>query len=394
MKIEIYHHCGYRYKWNFESYYEDEVGDGFVIAASHIEKGKVLELEEPERIISIFDPQFFLPTNQVRKLSTYDFFPDKISNGYITSTFSDGFNEECAKRCVKFQIDSGFKKIIIPTKYYSGMPTTFIQQQSEHFVTPFIKEVNKYKNHNPVLLQLVLNENMIKSDDYSADILNWVTGIKGISGVYLISEINHRQKQISDIEFLYSYLKFISALRLNDLYVLLGFQNTESLILSIAGPDAITIGSYENLRMFNIQNFQLGLPYTRRSPNPRIYVPKLLQWIETNYVGAIRRKIGDDLFEDNRYRALFFDPTHHWHFQKPELYKHYFLAFSRQMNAIANYDGEERYQVIKKMISDSIDNFKLIRQNGIILGAENDGSHLSPWLTSANLFASDQGWDL
>lgn len=392
MTIDIYHQLGHFYKWNFESYDNDNVGDGFIIAASHMEKGKLEALTDLYKSTSIFDPQFFLPNIQIRKLMTYDFFPNAISNGFKTDSFTDSQSRECAKKCIQFQIDSNFNKLIIPTRHFTGLPISFIQQQSKLFVDPFLSAIKSSGVSTPVLLQLIVNESMVKSEEYAADILNWVTGIQGISGVYLISDINPRPKQILDIDFLYMYMHFINALRLNDLYVLLGFQNAESLILSIADPNAITIGSYENLRMFNIRNFENSLDQQRRSPNARIYVSKLIQWIDINYIGAIRRKFGDTLFDENYYHAIMFQPTYQWHFNKPELYKHYFLVFSKQMKEISGMAGADRHKFIISKLTESLQYFNLLKDAGIILDRNNDGSHLAPWMTAANQFAADQGW--
>jgi len=392
MAIEIYHQLGFRQNWNFDSYNDDRVGDGFILAPSHMERNDVLGLSNEIKNISIFDPQFFLPNTQIRALSSYDFFPDRVANGFQTNEFGEELCEECAERCVRFQIDSNFNKIIIPTRYLTGMPPSFIEQQNRLFVTPFLNALESASNSKPVLLQLVLNDNMVKNEDYASDLLNWITSIQGISGVYLITDINPRQKQLKDIEFLLAYLKFIDALRNNDLYVLLGFQNIESILLSIADPNAIAIGSYENLRMFNIRNFEIREPGVVRGPNPRIYVSQLLQWIEYNYVLPIRRVMGEHFFDENHYHATVFQPTYRWHFLKPELYKHFFLVFSEQMKLIGNVDGRNRYEFVSELLAHAWRNFSRLQEAGIVLDQSNDGSHIPTWITAANLYANHKGW--
>lgn len=393
MSIEIYHQLGFRSQWNFQSFINDSVGNGFILAPSHMEKSEVENLDNNLKRNSIFDPQFFIPSVQKRKLSTYDFFPDVVANGFQTSEYSDGFSQECAERCISFQKVNGFRKLIIPTRYISGMPSNFIQQQQQLFVMPFVDAITRLGKDRPVLLQIVLNDGMIKDLEFSSDLLNWITGIPTIDGVYLIADINPRPKQLRDIDFLYSYLRFIQALSLNDLYILLGYQNTEAVLLTLASPSAVSIGSYENLRMFNIRNFKEDENGTKRGPNARIYVSKLFQWIDTNYIGAIARVFGNThLFDDNHYKAQMFEPTFQWHFSKPELYKHYFLVFSGQIQNITNYNGIDRYHFISHLIEQGMAEFDSIRDRGVILDQDSDGSHLPAWLTAANLFAQDQGW--
>lgn len=393
MSIDIFHQLGFRYQWNFQSYNDDNVGNGFILAPSYMDKNEVENLPEAIKRISIFDPQFFSPNVQKRKLATYEFFPDIVANGFQTSEYSDGYSLECAERCLRFQIENQFTNLIIPTRYISGMPSNFISQQQQLFVSPFLDAIRRLGKDRPLLLQLVINDGMVKDAEFSANILNWVTGLPEIDGVYLIADINPRRKQIIDIDFLYSYLCFIQALALNDLYILLGYQNTESVILSLASPNAITVGSYENLRMFNIRNFEENDKRNIHGPNARIYVSRLFQWIDTNYIGAITRVLGNnDLFDDNHYMVQMFEPTYLWQFSKPELYKHFFLVFSQQMQYICKYNGVERYHVITELLEQAISQFSLLRNKGVILDQENDGTHLSAWLTAVNLYAHDQGW--
>ena len=393
MTIEIFHQLGFRSQWNFQSFIDDNVGNGFILAPSHMEKSEVENLDINLKSNSIFDPQFFIPSVQKRKLATYDFFPDVVANGFQTSEYSDGFSQECAERCIDFQKVNDFNKLIIPTRYISGMPSSFIQQQQQLFVQPFVESIGRLGKDRPVLLQIVLNDGMIKDQEFSADLLNWITGIPIIDGVYLVADINPRTKQLKDIDFLYSYLHFIEALSLNDLYILLGYQNTEAALLTLASPSAVSIGSYENLRMFNIRNFEEDDNVTKRGPNARIYVSKLVQWIDTNYIGALTRIFGNtNLFDDNHYKAQMFEPSYHWHFSKPELYKHYFLVFSEQIRSISNYNGIDRYHFLRQLIEQGIAEFASIRDKGVVLDQDSDGSHLPAWLTAANLFAQDQGW--
>ncbi len=111
---------------------------------------------------SIFDPQFFLPNTAIGKLSEYDFFPNKVADGFKTSDYSDSYAQESADRCVNFQVQNDFRYLVIPTRYTPGMPTSFIENQQELFVTPFLDAVKRQRSPKKVILQLVLNDNMIK----------------------------------------------------------------------------------------------------------------------------------------------------------------------------------------------------------------------------------------
>ena len=343
MSFEIFHQLGHKHNWNFESVSNNHVGNGVIISPRHMDRNLVQGLSDEIKRTAIFDPQFFVPGTQLGKLSTYDFFPDIISNGFDTNEFISSVASDCARSCLDFQLNNNFRYIVIPTRYVSGTPDDFIQLQQEQFVNPFLNELRRRGIRDNILLQLVLNSHMLKNQEYSADLLNWITGIHEISGVYLITEIAPRSKQVDDVEYLYSLLNFIQALSNNEFEVVLGYLGIEALLLSIANPKILTIGSYEKTRMFNNESFRIAEDRTIRGPKARLYFTKLLNWIDYDYLGAIQRAVPDriDFFDQNAYQAMLFQPEYNWHFNRPEPYKHYFLEFSAQLNSLVNLEGIE-----------------------------------------------------
>jgi hypothetical protein len=392
VRFEIYHQLGFQHKWNLQSIAGDATGDGTIIGGRWLERKAVDALPEYVRSRAMFDPQFFLPSQPKGSLTTYDFFPQLAADGFQSSDYAEESAGISASRCVAFQRANDFRFIVIPTRYMAGMPGNFIATQEELFVSPFLAAIEEQECATPALVQLVLTENMLKDDDYAADLLNWITGLGGIAGVYLIVEASSTSKQVKDADLLFRVLRFVAALRDNELLVVLGYLNTEAVVLSLADPSIVTMGVYENTRSFRIRTFdQTESP--PHGPNPRLYFSQCLQWIEHNYHGAIRRQMRDrDLFDDNKYNAKMFEPSFQWHFSKPELYKHHFLEFSRQLRQVAVVEGAERYVLVRQMICHAMASFDAMDRAGIVLSSENDGSHLPLWLTAMNEFANEQGW--
>lgn len=54
----------------------------------------------------------------------------------------------------------------------------------------------------------------------------------------------------------------------NRLITILGYMNLELLRLTLASPNIITIGSYENTRMFDIRNFEEQDADSSKHPSP------------------------------------------------------------------------------------------------------------------------------
>jgi hypothetical protein len=392
VSFELYHQLGHNYSWNLQSIKHDSAGQGVILGPKNIEKTKVEKLPVVLRTGAIFDPQFFAPATPKGELDSYEFFPNVVADGFETESYDENQAGECAERCVGFQLANGFRYTVVPAKHMAGTPSNFIETQERVFINPFLSAIRAQKRTNGILLQVLLNDTMLKDRHFHADLLNWITGFEGIQGVYLIVETSGSYKQIKDAELLYQYLGFINALRQNELEVVLGYLNTEALLLSLADPTIVATGSYENTRAFRIGSFRESKP--QHGPSPRLYVSSCLQWVDYNYVYAIIRLTpnGRTMFDQNKYQAIMFEPTFKWHFMKSELYKHYFFEFARQLKTVSSVTGKERYILVRKMLQDAMTNFRAMDDSGVALDPNSDGSHLPHWLTAANGFAKDQGW--
>ena len=87
-----------------------------------------------------------------------------------------------------------------------------------------------------------------------------------------------------------------------------------------------------------------------------------------------------------------FVSTYNWHFSKPELYKHFFLVFSRQLKAVGSRKDIDRYRYVVDLMVEALSHYSELESNGVVFDHDSDGSHLPFWLTAANQFAADIGW--
>lgn len=390
--VKILHQLGFRQNWNFDSLSADESGSGVICAPRYMTPSEIEQMPSELRSSSLFDPQFFIPSSKRGKLPEYDFFPEQVaSEGFSTTDYSSEVAGESAKRCLAFQDAHGFESLVIPTRYREATPSDFIESQSALFVEPFLKAISQSTYETSVLLQVILNDSMLKDEKFSNDILNWVTGIPEISGIYLIPQHTSRAKQITDIDYLLALMRFIYALRQNSMEVTVGYLNTESVPLLAADPTAVTIGGYENLRMFSIKAFEADDGSGGRGPKARIYVSKLLQWISHEYIGAIKQVVDniDEFFDDSAYRVSMFEPSYNWHFAKPEPYKHYYSVFSKQLERLGAIGFPDRVDIVLEECRSALQQHEALEKSGIVFDTESGSSHLGPWITALNLFSKE-----
>jgi len=385
--MNVYHQTGFRGKWNMESF-QNNIGDGLIFSPINIDADKLLALKGTLKETSFLDPQLYLLNEAKGTLDTYPYFPGNLKPDFTTPDL-DNSHLHLARLCVDYQMSNNFQYLVIPTRYYADNPTTYFIQSTDYFVTPFCDYVRENKISKKILLSVIVKTIMLSDEEKRNEVLNWITGHQNINGVYLIFENNFTSKQIKDFDYLFNALKFIKVLKDNQMEVHLGYTNTEALLYSIAMPDSITIGSYENLRSFGIKRFQDLENSPMRPPNARLYSTQLLQWIDYEYIQAMKSLLPDytNYFDDSEYRPLMFKPEFKWHFAKPETYKHYFSVFYKQIKNLPTTQ-KERISELKGVIKNALYLFKKI-ENTILLDDDSDGSHLPTWFNVINAFQKD-----
>lgn len=386
--MKVFHQTGFRDNWNIESY-QKGVGDGLIFSPVNVDADKLLSYDKKLKQSGFLDPQLYLLNEPKGSLVTYPYFPGNIKPDFATPDL-DNSHIELAKLCVDYQLGNDFQFIVIPTRYYDDYPTNYLMQSSEVFIAPFCDYVKERKTQKKVLLSVIVKPIMLTDEEKRNEILNWITGHQNIDGVYMIFENNFSSKQIKDFDYLLNALRFISVLKRNQMEVHLGYTNTEGLLYSIAMPDSVTVGSYENLRSFGIKRFQDLEKSPMRSPNARLYSSFLLQWIDYEYIQAMKSLMPNyaGYFDDSEYKPLMFKPDFKWHFAKPEPYKHYFYIFDRQIKGLPQ-EQEERATELKNKIKNAVSLFKEI-ENEILLDSESNGSHLPTWYNVINAFQKEQ----
>ncbi|SFT92628.1 hypothetical protein SAMN04487870_2414 [Pseudoalteromonas sp. DSM 26666] len=392
MSIKLLHQVGHNSNWNRDSFEKDKIGTGLIYSPVHILSNKLKDLPKSLKETSIFDPQFYLPSSEKPKFKSYDFFPNTIlgEQGFNTIDYNSVANES-AKRCISFQVENNFKNIVIPARFYEQLNPKYTEQQSELFVSPFLNAIRKsgVLGTKEIYLTVPITSHMLNIQEYKTNILNWLTSYPEIDGVYFICQFDRPKKQIDDAKFLIEYMNVIRSTIEADLKVIVGYTNTEALLYSLAGQDlSLTIGAFENTRIFSLDKFVVS-DEERRGPKARIYMPKLLNWINFEDAKLIKEhspEVWDEIYTetDNSEKALKLtkSPT----FNNPILYKHYFQTFSEQLNELSSLDLISRYELIKNWIQKSLELHKLIDNINIQLDKHGDDSHLIPWKNAIEIF--------
>lgn len=384
--IEIYHQCGHNTVWNIDSFCKDKIGDGLIFSPSDFEKEKVEKLDLKIKESSFFDPQYYLPKSDKKKLQTYNFFPNAfMNNDYSTVNYEEKAYDD-AYKCVEFQKNNSFNRIIIPCVYKENFTDKYLAIQKELYIIPFVSAIEKLNVNKPVFLTLILKDNYLFDKEIREEILSFATSFQAIDGIYIIPEHVETYKRVRDEKYLFELMKFIDKLKENELLVHLGYTDIEGFILSLSDITSISIGAYENTRCFSIEKFKSNVG-KRQGPNPRVFSAKLLQNVEYTYLAPLETLYDkyDELFEDNEYKIKLFEPTFQWHFTKPEIYKYYFCEYSKLLQKLPG-EYDERYQFILEKIKESMIYYKEINDSGVLLDERSNGDHLIHWTNAINMY--------
>lgn len=382
--MKVYHQTGFRDNWNRESYLNG-TGDGLIYSPINIDADKLLGIDSNLKTNGFLDPQLYLLNEAKGTLHTYPYFPGNLKPDFSTPDL-DNSNIQIARLCVDYQLENDFKYLVIPTRYNEDNPTSYFTQSTEFFVLPFCDYVRENNINKSILISIIIKPIMLSDEEKRNEVLNWITSHQKVDGVYLIFENNFTSKQIKDFDYLLNTLRFIRVLKENQMEVHIGYTNTEAILYSIAMPDSISIGSYENLRSFGIKRFQDVENTPMRSPNARLYSSKLFQWIDYQYIDAMKSLLPsyEDYFDNSEFKPLMFKPEFKWHFAKPEPYKHYFYVFDNQIKALPQ-NQNDRIEKIKQDFKTAINLFSNI-ENVVFLDDNSNGSHLPTWLNVINAY--------
>lgn len=385
MTISLLHQCGHNNNWNRNSYVDEDVGDGLILSPVHMAKNVVENLDEDIRAGSLFDPQFYLPSSQKRKLNTYDFFPENISGGFETDSFAMHALES-ARLCVDFQLSQSFSGLIIPTRYFDQMISDFTDMQNVYTVHPFVEALSEVNYDTPVYLSLVLTSHMVKDEKFRTNILNWVTSFQEIDGIYLIPDCPRTTKQVDDADFIEEILVMLHQLREIGLDVILGYQNTEGLLMTLVPEVEITFGSFENTRIFSIDKF-LETEEERRGPRARIYLPGLFNWIQLGQAKEIRSNapdIWERIHVPTDYSEEALDAAVEPYFNQPQLYMHHFITYEEQVRELEALDAADRYEFLRTNIRTAQEIYSELDRFRFDLEKYGRGDFLDSWLNAIN----------
>jgi hypothetical protein len=378
MTLKIFHQVGHNANWNISSFEDDNCGDGLILSPLHQTMPSIEKMKADTKRESLFDPQFYLPSSRKPKLLSDPFFPESQGGGFQTGTFK-AQAKTVAEGCLEFQRSQGFGRIVIPTRFIDQMYSDYIDRQKQFTVEAFMEAAN---TSDALCLSVALTDAMIQDPGFRTKVLNWITAYPTVESVLIMYQHNRDTKQIHDSAFLKSAIAFFSEILSTGLELIVGYTNTEGIILSTAGNLSLTMGAFENTRIFSIDKFIVS-DEERRGPKARIYLDGLMNWVQFEDAKTIRRDapgIWASAYKGTPYSeyalGLHIEPT----FNQPQLYKHYFLNIEDLFSDLKKLAIADRKSFILEKLRRAEAAYRALESKGIYLEKHGRGGHISKWI--------------
>jgi hypothetical protein len=384
--MKIYHQLGHNHKWALDSFFQNDIGDGFIFNAYSFKYGAIgntISTYKPAQYLknSMVDLQYYGSKDSVGgALDTYPFNP--IALGADDSTLVHG--SEFVVKGVEYQISLGIKDIIVPTIYYSKNDIERIIELTSRIN----KRLRTIKKNNPgIKLYMTIpfdNETIINGEKVEK-LLQAMTDINiEFDGYYVVCDYSpeYKKKISVDYDYYNNLLKVFSVLKNQGFKTIYGYANWDSLIFnSLTDIDYTTIGTYENLRRFNIKRFTETLG---GGPSKGWYFSeKLLNFVRAEELKNLRSSgcLGLIANEQNIFSDVILDPKYLWNTHKPEVHKNYLLSISRLLLKLHQEQSiDKRANLLLSRIEGARKLYgQLEKEFKVYLNDENSDYHLGMW---------------
>ena len=166
-----------------------------------------------------------------------------------------------------------------------------------------------------------------------------------------------------------------------------GHQNTEALLATAQGHIGVTMGSFENTRIFSTDKFVVT-DENRRGPKARVFLKGLLNWVQFEQAREIRKilpKVWDEIYQPTAHAEQSFAQVLEPTFNQPQLYKHYFLNIDEEMKVISSIPIDNRKAYLRERIERAQASYAEIGKT-IQLEKHGQGTHLLPWSKAIDNF--------
>jgi predicted nucleic acid-binding protein len=242
-------------------------------------------------------------------------------------------------------------------------------------------------------MTIPFSNSAILNNDYVEDLLQATTDMPIVfDGYYVVcdSKPEYKKKISIDYDYYTNLIKVFRVLNGQGFTTVYVYSNWDALIITtLCNIDYITIGTYENLRNFNIRRYTE--PSGGGASKGWYFSEKLLNFIRAEEIKHLRRQNCLNLIanEKNIFSDIILNKNYVWNTHKPDVHKNYLLAISRLLKDVASISSlSQRMGFFQKKINQARKLYGELYDRGVFLNDESSDYHLGTWDSIIKTYAS------
>lgn len=238
----------------------------------------------------LIDPQLYSPRANHHTLTKYDYWP----NDYVTGLFTGGSALNGLLEEIKLlNEDAGAVSYIVPGLYCSRVDDDWFALQET-----IIDAAVKIMDDKERFATLCISAESMRFEDQIENIINRTEGWD-VSGYYIVAEHPNNQYLVEDPLWLANLLILCSGLKLQGKKVIVGYGNHQMISMAAANVDAISSGTWLNVRSFSLNKFHESDDDSASRRAKWYYCPQAFSEYKIPFLDiAFRAKILDQMAPD------------------------------------------------------------------------------------------------
>ena len=214
----------------------------------------------------LFDPQFYLPYSEHKRLCSHQYWPKEYESGAF---WSGGNLSTLVEEILALNAELKTSATLLPGLFGSAIDDDWLARQST-----LIKAARASAPDTVLYATLALSAEVLRSEDAVHDVLEAFTEWE-VDGAYLVCEHPNGDYLVADTMWISNVIDLTAGVKVKKRNAILGYSQHQMMIAACANADAIASGTWMNVRSFPPEKFNKAYEDERRSPTEWFYAPRV-----------------------------------------------------------------------------------------------------------------------
>lgn len=308
----------------------DEFGNGTIILSpmnilpKSIEKYATEVHKKNGKVL--IDPQLYYPRKYQKKLSEYEYWPQKD-----ITLLEEGQFEQVIEKLVSLNKKTKADMFLLPSITAKKIDTLWNKMQKM-----IIQSAKQFVLTDEYIHTIALSSEVVNDEAQIEKVIDFVEEWE-VKGVYIVCEHPERYYLVDQPLWVANIMSLVGGIKRQQKKVIVGYANHQLLCLALAKCDAIASGQFLNLRWFQPEHFET---IDEKHPSRRAvwyYAPQTLSEYKIPFLDIAKRmklldRIQPPEIMRNPYSDMLFQGSlpSSTGFGEKEAYRHYLYCLRKQ----------------------------------------------------------------